>query len=79
MNKIKSQINRLLKLTDYFPDDDSLDFNIVITKNCVTLQINTGERKNYPDELINIILKKTNEDINANINVIGSTIIIYLK
>lgn len=78
MNKIKSQINRLLKLTDYFPDDDSLDFNIVITKNCVTLQINTEERKNYSDELINIILK-TNEDINANINVIGSTIIIYLK
>lgn len=78
MNKIKSQINRLLKLTDYFPYDDSLDFNIVITKNCVTLQINTEERKNYSDELINIILK-TNEDINANINVIGSTIIIYLK
>lgn len=78
MNKIKSQINRLLKLTDYFPDDDSLDFNIVITKNCITLQIDTSERKNSIDELINTILK-TAEDINANINVIGSTIIIYLK
>lgn len=78
MNKIKSNIETLLWVINYFPNDPTFLFNIEITTNSTIIKVTIPEGKSInTSEVLNNILMD-NKVKSANINLVGNVMIVSI-
>lgn len=78
MNKIKSNIETLLGVINYFPNDPTFLFNIEITTNSTIIKVTIPEGKSInTSEVLNNILRD-NKVKSANINLVGNVMIVSI-
>ena len=78
MIKVKSNLESLLRISQYFPNNPLFGFNIEITSNSTTIKVTIPEGKSLnKDDLLKNILNDQSVKA-ANINLVDNTMIVSI-